>query len=890
MSVETQGITSSFEETRAEGARRVAAAFLSSLLVMSCAVAIYVVCASLVVEAPQSPEVRASASRPGVEVFHDAVESRGGQEFSFAEWNAVRRVAGLAAIADVPLNVGAAGNEQLVPVGFVSAGYFRDRGMDLAPDSGFTCANDDSAEPCPEAILERGLARELFGTGAPSSIRVNGRWLRVRGVVSNSLPPGRVSGGLDAPRIWIPISSASAVLGRDWIGGNSNHNLMVVGRSALLLRPQAEEHQIDEALRRAARTLPERPAEVTVVPAPQAALTHALRLSGSGAGALVRYASGLGLVLIAVCAAMAYAIAWRSARQYFDEHRVNRFGIVIWVGIALGLTSAALGILGAVPLLRLATIMAEAHRLPFEAPAISPGIAAAAALVCGAAGIVFAAVRNRIGSFRLYLPVSAAQLYWALSFIVVALIAIGATNGILLGDFWDHGAAVRELMSHPTDPSHPIFNLRLPHQFFSPYSLAVAALSRTTGLSAVDGLRLAGVINVLALFTTFYLFAVKMFRNPRTALYGILFVLLLWGPAAWNHSGFLHFNSLVQTAAFPSTFVSALTFLIWYCALLLEHRPLMLVSVIAPLMLVALISHPLTSIAMMMGLAAIAVGREYRNRGRLAIAAAVLLTFAGAALWPLFPFYGLLTQSPRWDLDANWMYSNYGGILLRIFPALVGLPVVVRRLMRNPRDFIGLTFCGLLLVYLLGGITGKYVVGRVLPFALLMLQLSLAHWLAQAADDAAPSGFAMRRGLLALTLVCGLTMLPGIASSLPLWQNSYGEFRFLSSRVKPSETVLTDEQSSLKEPAFGGRVVAFTRGHTVGFVPDLAARNEDRDRFFEPGTSDGDRRRIIGRYQVQYVLINRREVTDWPSVLMSVERMGRIDWWDGDMILVSVRA
>jgi hypothetical protein len=144
------------------------------------------------------------------------------------------------------------------------------------------------------------------------------------------------------------------------------------------------------------------------------------------------------------------------------------------------------------------------------------------------------------------------------------------------------------------------------------------------------------------------------------------------------------------------------------------------------------------------------------------------------------------------------------------------------------------------------------------------------------------------RAALALLAICGIAMLPGIALCLPVWQDSYGDFKFLSDYVSPSETVLADEQSSLKEPAFGGRVVAYTGGHLVGFVEDLDAREADRARFLDGATSNAERRQIIDKYKIKYVLLNRREVSAWPTVLRSVERLGAIRYWDGDVILISV--
>jgi hypothetical protein len=169
-----------------------------------------------------------------------------------------------------------------------------------------------------------------------------------------------------------------------------------------------------------------------------------------------------------------------------------------------------------------------------------------------------------------------------------------------------------------------------------------------------------------------------------------------------------------------------------------------------------------------------------------------------------------------------------------------------------------------------------------------MLQLTLADWLARTRLSGLPRVAALRTAFLTLLLFTGFSMLPGLVACLPVWQDSYGEFKFLPSYATPRDVVLADDWTSLKEPSFGGRVVAFSWGHTIGFVPDLDARYADRRLFFAPSTSGDARRAIAEKYRVNFILINRREVEDWPSVLRFAEQLGQIRYWDGDMILIQV--
>ncbi len=818
-----------------------------------------------------------------VAVFHSDVKSRTGLEFTFREWDILRSAPGgiedLSAVTYAPVRLWIAGAERILPAAFVSAGYFTASGTRIEQGDGLSCAPDNDVSGCVEAV-----ANPRYIPGEPSMLVVNGRSVPIRGL---ALPgPDSTEASMEAPAVWIPLRAAALFLGQDWIGGRDNHMLSIVGRLPAPFDTGGAGRRLQQALERSGPNEMAAAAHVTVAPAERSELMSRLRLSGKGSAFVVNYAPWLALILMILCAGAATLFALRSKQKRFFRASAS--------ALALALAGSAVGILLAAFLLKIFGILAAMHALPFRSPAPSVRAAMLAlslcAVACLAARLAAAPLRRRVGPSIRRLSIGAGTGYFILAVSVIVLVAMRAANGIFVGDFWDHSAAIRELAAHPFHPSNPVFRLSAPHQFFSPYSLALALLSRWSGLTAPDVLRAAGVANVCALLGFFYLFARRMFGTAAKALYGMACILFLWGPGAWLHSGFLHFNSLVETAGYPATLVSALTFLVWYAAVVFQNRLRWMLPVLLAAVPFSLISHPLTTIAMLVGLAAIACGREYPNRARLAIALAIAVAFGAAAWWPLFPIFDLTGQPARLNADAEWLYSNLPAIAVRTLPALLGIPLAVRRLRRDPRGFTGLTFAGLLAIYLYGGLTGRYIYGRVLPFLILMLQLFIADWLASAAFSISRRMRVLQRAVVALLLVCGLTAAPGIAGCLPVWQNSYGDFQFLSSYVKPSDVVLADEQTSLKEPSFGGRVVAFTGGHTINFVPDVGARDSDRQLFFQPSTTFPARRKIIEKYAVGYVLINRREVAEWPEILEETERLGRILYWNGDMILVKVRS
>ena len=82
--------------------------------------------------------------------------------------------------------------------------------------------------------------------------------------------------------------------------------------------------------------------------------------------------------------------------------------------------------------------------------------------------------------------------------------AIHATNGLWLGDFWEHSAVVNALISDLIKPGHPLFQIEAPHAFVSPYSLCVAILARILELNPIDALGVTGLINLTLLFYGVY--------------------------------------------------------------------------------------------------------------------------------------------------------------------------------------------------------------------------------------------------------------------------------------------------------------------------------------------------------------------------------------------------
>ena len=443
----------------------------------------------------------------------------------------------------------------------------------------------------------------------------------------------------------------------------------------------------------------------------------------------------------------------------------------------------------------------------------------------------------------------------------LVLCTVYVWRGDVSSDFWEHAAVVRELSVRPFSPRHPLFSVDATHAYFSPYLLTVALAARATGASAMSALAAAGLVNLLLLIVAFRRFLVRLLpQGEAAAPYALMFAFFLWGKNPWMWSGFLHIAMLGYNVPYPSTPAAAAMFLAF--ALLLDAldrgRRLAYIG-IAVLLSLCLTVHPPTAIVLVVGLAGLFLARVkdgFLTNGLL-LTGAVGVGAAGAVAWPYFPVLQLfIAQPPEFH---DWSGVFYQDVPSQIWPALVALPVLLWRLRKDRRDPLVLFAALLGVIYAVGGLTGKYGLGRVIAYIVLLVQVALAVAVATWESRLPP-----RRAWLApaCTLIALLALFEYTRPPLPrlrryerpLWYTADSILK----PVHPGEVVLADSRTSYMVPVLtGGYVVAWR--HPVYWIPDHAERRAAQDGFFATAT-DAERRAVIARYRVRWILLNRREV------------------------------
>lgn len=479
-------------------------------------------------------------------------------------------------------------------------------------------------------------------------------------------------------------------------------------------------------------------------------------------------------------------------------------------------------------------------------------------------------------------------------------------------DIWEHAAAVRELMARPFSPRHPSLALDAPHQLFTPYHLAVALFGRLLSLDVTTAMSVAGIANLVLVLVGLRMFVRRLSARPGVAALTLVFTLFVWGGEPWSYSGFLHSRALWLVLAYPATFATGLALVALALFMRYQDRdePALLPLVSAMGATIA-IAHQVEALVLY-GLAAAFVLARPAAPPRARQAALLAGTIAASAVvalgWPYFSLWDLSFATANEPFRSAISHENlpmYIDSWGRTWLATLAVPFLVVRLRRNPLDPIvaGLVVCvGL---YAFGWHAQQYLLGRTIAMVVLLLHLTLADAVVEAAAAArriGPTADALRRWLfvsVAALVVFGANLLRQptmqaipFAMALPdrvaLDDNSLlplRAYRFLARRVGAGDIVLAEGTTSFIVPAMSdARVVAVPR--PLAFVRSSAS--PDVIRFFDAATPAAERRAIIAAHGVTDVLVYIPVAGMTPELLTSLTALGTVTYRDDVYALVNV--
>jgi alpha-1,6-mannosyltransferase len=339
---------------------------------------------------------------------------------------------------------------------------------------------------------------------------------------------------------------------------------------------------------------------------------------------------------------------------------------------------------------------------------------------------------------------------------------------------------------------------------------------------------------------------------------------------------------------YPSTFATAAAlFGLAVFPRLLAMRSRAFFALAAPLLAAIWVTHPVTGVFLWLGLLAWSA-RSPRPAQHWAVLALVGAGSLGLALaWPFYPVASLWSREAALvDLGNDVMYDDP---LPRVVPTLLGVPWLVVRWRRDRRDPLALLAVLLIALIVYGGLSGHWTYGRLISHAALLLQLALADACASFEERLGSAGSRVHH--LAAPVIVALLVgaswsgavrpiMAEVGRGDPLW------LKFLSDRIGRDDVVLTDLDTCWHVPGFGGKVVAYPM--RLPFVPDHDQRVRAVQRFFAIGVPEQERREILGRYGVRYLLFPKSHFSDWPARLQELRPLGRAVYSSSEYELLRV--
>lgn len=433
-------------------------------------------------------------------------------------------------------------------------------------------------------------------------------------------------------------------------------------------------------------------------------------------------------------------------------------------------------------------------------------------------------------------------------------------------DFRFHTAAIAEFAVNTFNPRHIFLPFELPHHSLSFYHQVLGVFSRATGLSAIDVTQIAAMLNATVLLFVFPKF-VRVFIDRRNAPFvALLIVLLAWGPDAWRLSSLLNLNSIGFGLPYPSAFAvwMSMAAIVWLNHIMVRGwKPL---SAVPGLLVVGFLisnAHLIAFGILMVPAAALVLWRRSKE-GFLGLAVIGVGAVAGAFAWPYFPLFGVADESAVIDWQN---YTVYESTLIRLAPSLVGVIPLVQRFRRDRLDPLVTSFAFLLVIFGLGLVVERYVLGRTILGIALTLQLALAGGILELWSGLSES---IRRigGALAVACVAVLSYLaaPGLVRLIPapLLPASVAADERLVSPVEwivesdplldHDDVVLAQPEISQYFPSTGAKVVYLS---PAPFVSDQAEREEFTVEFFESPDAS-----LLDEYDVTWIAYQKSETDD----------------------------
>lgn len=468
-------------------------------------------------------------------------------------------------------------------------------------------------------------------------------------------------------------------------------------------------------------------------------------------------------------------------------------------------------------------------------------------------------------------------------------------------DLWHHRAVLLELSRAPFSPSNPHIVSEAGSRSFIPTYVLFGALSAWFSVS-IDSVMLAlSMVNIALTFVGCWMLS-RAF-GVRGAV-GLFFVLLFAWMYPPNFTGFHNLRSLVHTVTFPAHHAFAFTLIVWslYVGCVRSDRfPASRVVLIAALLSVVMLSHQLTALLCLGGLAVFSLlAPALSIRTVFATASVVALAVAASLSWPYFDL-GIVMSSGTdhaWS-GLDWFYDPVSVLIISL-PAWTAILLYHEHRHDRLVNVLMFAFVSVFLAYLVTHFVGIGAGHRLLPYWILFLHLAIFVILWRKDREGSHRSLTqiIRPFFVAMLvmfsvphiLISGLDMF-----KLRIHQAGYAGFfgdpapfreigETVAGDLPEGSIVVGHENATYPIQAFGVRVVSIPRA--VPMVRDLSVRQAATRQFFATDATCPQRIAAVAPYGASHAAFISDSLDD--RTASSIKRLGTSKEYEGSMVVVSL--
>jgi hypothetical protein len=446
-------------------------------------------------------------------------------------------------------------------------------------------------------------------------------------------------------------------------------------------------------------------------------------------------------------------------------------------------------------------------------------------------------------------------------------------------DLGVHAATLQRWLRDPTPEVHPLIGVATQSPYYSPYMGIWTLVGHLLDLPVLRVLRLAGLVNVMIMIGGLWYAVRGLTRRPWAPVLAVITCGVLWGVQTLSWSGFFSVITVTFSIPFPSFFATALGLWVWGIALRCGRARRVgggQAAAVGVLAAVIGLSHQFTALGIAVLVACAVLAPLLRSGwppgGRVRYLIMWLLSaVATAVLCLLWPFYSIT--------DLFGSASGFDELSQRIYRAplrefcllLLALPaVVVRTRRKGPADPVVLAVAIVIVLAVVGGLTDRFWLGRLIPAGAIALQIVAAVEMTAALarrDDQLRLRAGWRSAAVvptAIAVVLGLWVQLGVFTTL--WPGSLpdrpldarvsllGRYDWATRQMSYGDTVLTSDRRALRMvPAYGPYTVASPYPEPT-VAEEGAGRQADTRAFVRRKTKDATRAKILARYDVEWVV------------------------------------